>query len=61
MPTSRSPDPIDSGTGFYHIVCHDCPTEFLARGESEARTQCSEHESSTGHNVEFASLDAIEV
>jgi len=41
----------------YHIVCHDCPTEFVSRGESKAREQLSEHRSATGHHVEYAALD----
>lgn len=41
----------------YHIVCHDCPTEFVSKGESKAREQFSEHRSTTGHRVEFAALD----
>jgi hypothetical protein len=41
----------------YHIVCHDCPTEFVSQGESKAQKQLSEHESETNHHVEFAALD----
>ena len=41
----------------YHIVCHDCPTEFVSRGESKAQEQVSEHKSATDHRVEFAALN----
>ncbi|WP_311171462.1 hypothetical protein [Halobellus ordinarius] len=40
----------------YHVVCHDCETEFLSHGEREAEERLSEHQSSTGHNVEYAAL-----
>jgi hypothetical protein len=47
--------------GVYHVVCHDCQTEFLATDGSEAERQLSEHRSSTGHNVEFAALGGVDV
>jgi len=49
----------DSDT--YHIVCHDCPTEFLTTRQAEARRRLSEHRNSTGHNVEFAPLGGVAV
>jgi len=42
--------------GVYHIVCHDCPTEFLATEGSKAEQRLSEHRSATGHDVDFAAL-----
>lgn len=40
----------------YHVVCHDCPTEFVCKGESAARERLSQHRSATGHRVELAAL-----
>lgn len=54
-------DAADDDHDTYHIVCHDCPTEFLTSGRSEAEQRLSEHRRSTGHNVEFASLGAPEM
>ena len=60
MTGSRTGD-VDERPGVYHVVCHDCRTEFLATDGSEAERQLSEHRSSTGHNVEFAALDGVDI
>jgi hypothetical protein len=61
MKTSEAVDATDDDHGPYHIVCHDCATEFLTSGEAEAEQRLSEHRSETGHNVEFAPLYDIEM
>ena len=48
------------GGGIYHIVCHDCPTEFLATEDSEAEQRLTEHRSATGHNVDFAAIGRVD-
>ncbi|WP_336025506.1 hypothetical protein [Halobellus salinisoli] len=49
-------DPELTGGYLYHVVCHDCPTESISSGESEAEARLDEHRASTGHNVELAAL-----
>jgi hypothetical protein len=49
-------DAPENESPVYHIVCHDCPTEFISRSESDAERHLSEHRASTGHNVEYADL-----
>lgn len=44
----------------FHLVCHDCPTEAVARGEREAQERLSKHRSETGHNVELAPIASVE-
>jgi hypothetical protein len=56
MPNGFDGDATDVESPAYHIVCHDCPTEFVSRSESDAERHFSEHRSSTGHNVEYADL-----
>ena len=60
MTTSRTVETTDD-TDTYHIVCHDCATEFLTAGKAEAERQLTEHHSATGHNVEFASVGRVGV
>lgn len=53
-------DSAVTGEYLYHVVCHDCPTELLSSGASEAEARVDEHEASTGHNVELAALQNVE-
>jgi hypothetical protein len=55
-----SADTVDEH-GAYHIVCHDCPMELLINGKAKAEQRLTEHQSSTGHNVEFAPLSGVDM
>ncbi|MBB6645407.1 hypothetical protein [Halobellus ruber] len=61
MTTPGTIDASDGDRNTYHIVCHDCPTEFLTDGRTEAEQRLSEHRRSTDHSVEFASLGVPEM
>lgn len=43
----------------FHVVCHDCQFECLAKHEKTALLAASQH-SQTGHSVEAAKLEAPE-
>jgi len=48
-----------TGDYLYHVVCHDCPTELLVTGISEAEARLEEHQASTAHDVELAALPNV--
>ncbi len=61
MTTSGAGERAGEEAGVYHVVCHDCPTEFLVTDGSEAEQRLAEHRSATEHNVEMAALGGVRV
>lgn len=48
---------LGNSTMTYHVVCHDCPYEFLRSDEDDANNLTVAHAYTDGHNVEYAMID----
>ncbi|MEA1932410.1 hypothetical protein [Halohasta litorea] len=41
----------------YHLVCRDCPTELVVETAARAEQRATDHESITGHRLDFKRID----